>query len=66
MDEKFVKINQKVEARQYKLDIYRSVMSEIGNPIVFNICMLGALIGLKMAEDYSENSKNSIMTSQFF
>ena len=46
VDKKFVKIDQKVEARQYKLDMYRSVMSKIGNPIVLNICMLGALIGL--------------------
>jgi 2-oxoglutarate ferredoxin oxidoreductase subunit gamma len=46
VDNKFVKIDQKVEARQYKLDMYKNVMREIGNPIVFNICMLGALIGL--------------------
>jgi len=26
--------------------MYQAVMEKIGNPIVFNICMLGALIGL--------------------
>jgi 2-oxoglutarate ferredoxin oxidoreductase subunit gamma len=26
--------------------MYRTVMDEIGKPIVFNICMLGAVIGL--------------------
>jgi 2-oxoglutarate ferredoxin oxidoreductase subunit gamma len=26
--------------------MYRTVMDEVGKPIVFNICMLGAVIGL--------------------
>jgi 2-oxoglutarate ferredoxin oxidoreductase subunit gamma len=26
--------------------MYKTVMDEIGKPIVFNICMLGAVIGL--------------------
>ena len=26
--------------------MYKSIMDEIGNPVVFNICMLGALLGL--------------------
>lgn len=46
VDKKFVKIDRKVEARQRELPMYEAVLSEIGNPIVFNICMLGALIGL--------------------
>ena len=45
-DTKFVKVERKVDARQVELDMYAAVMEEIGNPIVFNICMLGALIGL--------------------
>lgn len=46
VDKKFVKIDRKVEARQRELRMYEAVLSEIGNPIVFNICMLGTLIGL--------------------
>jgi 2-oxoglutarate ferredoxin oxidoreductase subunit gamma len=46
VDKKFVKIDHDVEARQRVLDMYETVLREIGNPIVFNICMLGALIGL--------------------
>ena len=45
-DSKFVKVERKVDARQVELEMYGAVMAEIGNPIVFNICMLGALIGL--------------------
>ena len=45
-DRKYVKIDQRVDARQVELDMYFSVMEKIGKPIVFNICMLGALIEL--------------------
>ncbi len=45
-DKKFVKIDYNVDARQVELDMYRAVMEKIGKPIVFNICMLGALIEL--------------------
>ncbi len=45
-DTKFVKVERKVDARQVELGMFGAVMEEIGNPIVFNICMLGALIGL--------------------
>ena len=45
-DKKYVKIDHKVDARQIELDMYLAVMEKIGKPIVFNICMLGALIGL--------------------
>jgi len=45
-DKKYVKINHKVDARQVGLDMYLAVMDEIGKPIVFNFCMLGALIQL--------------------
>jgi 2-oxoglutarate ferredoxin oxidoreductase subunit gamma len=43
---RFVKTIQKTDARQVELDIYRTVIHEIGKPIVFNICMLGAFIEL--------------------
>ena len=45
-DQRFVKIEKKVDAQQRELPMYESVMEEIGKPIVFNICMLGALISL--------------------
>ncbi len=45
-DERFVTTHKKVDARQVELPMYRSVMERIGKPIVFNICMLGALIGI--------------------
>ncbi len=45
-DAKYVEVDQRVDARQVELNMYRSVMDEIGKPIVFNICMLGAIIRL--------------------
>jgi 2-oxoglutarate ferredoxin oxidoreductase subunit gamma len=45
-DNRFVKIQRKVDAQQKELPMYRHVMESIGKPIVFNICMLGAVIGL--------------------
>jgi len=45
-DPRFVKIGGKVDARQYELPMYQNVMDKIGKPIVFNICMLGAVIGI--------------------
>ena len=45
-DSRFVKTEKKVDARQFSLPMYETVLEKIGRPIVFNICMLGALIGL--------------------
>jgi 2-oxoglutarate ferredoxin oxidoreductase subunit gamma len=45
-DSRYVKIQRKVDAQQRELPMYRSVMERIGKPIVFNICMLGAVIAL--------------------
>jgi 2-oxoglutarate ferredoxin oxidoreductase subunit gamma len=45
-DSHYVKQEPKIDARQVALGMYRAVMDKIGNPIVFNICMLGAMIGL--------------------
>ncbi len=42
-DSRYVKLEKKVDARQIQLPMYRTVMEKIGKPIVFNICMLGAL-----------------------
>ncbi len=45
-DARFVKTQRKVDARQVELPMYRQVMDIIGKPIVFNICMLGAVVAL--------------------
>jgi 2-oxoglutarate ferredoxin oxidoreductase subunit gamma len=45
-DERYVQIERKVDARQKELPIYSTVMEKVGKPIVFNICMLGTVIGL--------------------
>ncbi|MDD2603959.1 MAG: 2-oxoacid:acceptor oxidoreductase family protein [Desulfobacterales bacterium] len=45
-DPRYVKIERKVDARQWELEMFRTVMDRIGKPIVFNICMLGAVLGL--------------------
>ncbi len=36
----------KVDARQLALPIYETVMENIGNPVVQNICMLGTVAGI--------------------
>jgi len=46
VDSKYVTIEKKVDANHIVLPMYNSVMNEIGKPIVLNICMLGALIGI--------------------
>jgi 2-oxoglutarate ferredoxin oxidoreductase subunit gamma len=45
-DSRNVEVERKVDARQKEMPIYQSVMDNIGKPIVFNICMLGALVSL--------------------
>jgi 2-oxoglutarate ferredoxin oxidoreductase subunit gamma len=45
-DPRYVRPQLKVDARQYELPMYQTVMDKIGKPIVFNICMLGAILGL--------------------
>ncbi|CAB5080188.1 2-oxoglutarate/2-oxoacid ferredoxin oxidoreductase, gamma subunit (EC [Olavius algarvensis associated proteobacterium Delta 3] len=45
-DSRYVNIERKVDARQYQLPMYETVMEKIGKPIVFNIFMLGTLMGL--------------------
>ncbi len=44
-DSRYVKTTRNVDARQTELPMYDTVMEQIGKPIVFNICVLGALIG---------------------
>lgn len=45
VDAKFVSIEKKVDAKHISLPMYETVMEKVGKPIVFNICMLGALLG---------------------
>jgi 2-oxoglutarate ferredoxin oxidoreductase subunit gamma len=46
VDSKYVTIGKKVDAKHKVLPMFDTVTKEIGKPIVFNICMLGALIGI--------------------
>ena len=45
-DTRYVQPQLKVDAVQRQLPMYETVMERIGKPIVFNICMLGAVVGL--------------------
>ncbi len=45
-DKHLVSVPKRVDAEHYALPMHDAVMSEIGKPQVFNICVLGALIGL--------------------
>ena len=45
-DPRFVTLEKKVDARQIELPMYKAVMEKIKKPIVYNICMLGALINI--------------------
>lgn len=45
-DSRFVTVGTSIDARLVQLPMYQSVADQIGKPIVFNICVLGALLGL--------------------
>ncbi|MDA3897540.1 MAG: 2-oxoacid:acceptor oxidoreductase family protein [Desulfobacteraceae bacterium] len=45
-DSRYVQLTRKVDAKQVELPMYDQVMEKIGKPVVFNICVLGALIGI--------------------
>lgn len=45
-DPRFVETTRKVAANQLELPTYEQVMDNIGKPIVYNICCLGALVGV--------------------
>jgi len=45
-DSRFVKTQAKVDARSVSLPMYSTINEKIGKTIVYNICMLGAVIGL--------------------
>ena len=61
-DTRYVKIQRKVDAQQKELPIYRTVMEHIGKPIVFNICMLGAVI--RMTEVVKSESVMKVLTDR--
>lgn len=42
-----VKIERKVDAIQREVPLHDTIMAQIGNRMALNICMLGALLGLK-------------------
>jgi 2-oxoglutarate ferredoxin oxidoreductase subunit gamma len=46
VDPRFVTLRKKVDAVQYEVPMYEETMNKIGKPIVFNVCMVGAVIGL--------------------
>ncbi len=45
-DTRYVQTEKKVDAQQKEIAMYQTVMDKIKKPIVFNICMLGAVIAL--------------------
>lgn len=45
-DSRMVRLARKVDAVVRQLPMYQSVMDTIGKPLVMNICVLGALVGL--------------------
>jgi 2-oxoglutarate ferredoxin oxidoreductase subunit gamma len=62
-DTRFVETEKKVDAQQKELAMYKAVIDKIGKPIVFNICMLGAvtaLTGLVKPESIMKALENRI------
>jgi len=45
-DTRHVTPRNTVDARQVALAMHQAVLDKLGQPIVFNICMLGAVVGL--------------------
>ncbi|MBW2485897.1 MAG: 2-oxoacid:acceptor oxidoreductase family protein [Deltaproteobacteria bacterium] len=45
-DTRYVQTEKKVDAQQKAIAMYDTVIDKIGKPIVFNICMLGAVISI--------------------
>ncbi len=60
-DTRWVETSRKVDANQIELPMYQTVMDKIGKPIVLNICMLGAVIGLTQLVS-SESVMNVLKT----
>jgi len=45
-DNHYVRQERKVDARQVGLSMYKAVLERLGKPIVYNICVLGTMLGL--------------------
>lgn len=45
-DPRFVRTARKVDARSLELPMFQTVMDKIGKPMVFNTCMLGAVLAV--------------------
>jgi len=43
-DSRHVTHDRKVDAKQKGIPMYDTVLKKIGNPVVFNVCMLGAVV----------------------
>lgn len=46
VDSRYVTIHRSVDARHVELPMYQTVLEKLSQPIVLNICMLGALLGM--------------------
>lgn len=46
-DTRYVDITPKVDAKQVELPLYQTIMDKIGKQVVFNICVLGALLAFR-------------------
>jgi len=62
IDSRLVRLERKVDALVRQLPMYQGVMDVIGNPIVLNICVLGALVGLTGI--VKENSLKKVMRNR--
>jgi 2-oxoglutarate ferredoxin oxidoreductase subunit gamma len=45
-DPRYVRIQRAPDAVRAELPMHQAVMGKIGKPVVFNVCMLGAVVGL--------------------
>ncbi len=62
-DSQHVKTERKVDARQKELAMYQETLDKIGNPVVFNICVLGAVN--RLTELVSPESILKVLESRF-
>ena len=46
VDSRYVQTAKKVDAKQLRLPMYDRVMKKTGKPVVFNVCVVGVLVGL--------------------
>jgi len=61
-DTKRVTTRKKVDARQIELPLYQTAVEKAGNPVVLNICMLGAVVAITNA--VSQASVKKVLESR--